>query len=593
MKKRWLRYLALMLVLILSVGMLAACGDDDDDDDDDSGKKKDPDYTVNEVLPVSEDMVPVGYWNWHDPGLNLSCWYPGAATPGLRGSEYFTFEDYGKYKIYVAPKSTKKISSLEDAVNGAVKFVGRIDENMDDEGDFGDVKAGKAEKITIGGKTLYKTEITYTADGAEKKSDAFLEMYEDVYVIYFANETEKGSAAQPMELIATTIRPSDNAYEGIEGNSLGVPTPTPEGPVPTDEPGNPTPTPADEPTDTPTPTPEPEETPTPTLTEAVAAGTENYVCEDYNFSIDFPADAYVEEFEGGFYAETDDGILYIEYVLDYDDGVVENYDDFWNGVVLTPVDLYSILYLEKATYVAADDAKTFTVNGAKTYSGKLKDMVWDSDEEFGRGAGQFYVYECKESFGVFVGWYLIDGSQYDNFTEQQKALAEEYDKCMRSLKQTGPQIISTVKMYEGKLPAGDKFTFLYTDGDFATVEEDANNNALRFWFNEAAEGYVQVSLVRPKMTLEKYFETLKNYFDSSVYHFSDLESYPGRLPYQHSTVTYTIDEVDYRDEIYLSMDDMDDGDQELWFVEIYGTKDSVEEHEDFIDEVLWSLHGVN
>ena len=164
---------------------------------------------------------------------------------------------------------------------------------------------------------------------------------------------------------------------------------------------------------------------------------------------------------------------------------------------------------------------------------------------------------------------------------------------MRSLKQTGPQIISTVKMYEGKLPAGDKFTFLYTDGDFATVEEDANNNALRFWFNEAAEGYVQVSLLHPHMTLEKYFETLKSYFDSSVYHFSNLESYPGRLPYQHSTVTYTIDEVDYRDEIYLSMEDTDDGDQKLWFVESSGTKDSVEEHEDFIDEVLWSLHGVN
>ncbi len=595
MKKKWFRYLLLLFVLLLTVGMLAACGDDDDDDDDDdSGKKKKIDYVVNdEKLAVSEDMVPVGYWPWKDEEQGISCWYPGAATPGGRYGEYATFEAYGEYKIYIQTKTTKKVSELADAIDAAVKFAGKLDDNMDDEPDFESVdKKGDTEKTEFAGKTLYGQMLTAKKGGEEKSCFVAVEMYEDEYVIYFVTEEEEDAAGLAFQLIAGTVRLDIDAYKGIEGNSLGVPTPT-GGAAPTDGPDVPTPTeevtptPTVEVTATPTPTPTEELTPTPTVTIA-APEFSTYEHPDMHFTIDFPVDSYIEKFDNGVCAETDDGFIYIAYRNMFDEGSVEDSADFFAIAGDDKDKMSELLYLDDISFLPGSEASEFDINGAKAATFPLATMVWDEEEDdFGRGCGRAYVINCKDAVGVYYAWYIVNDANYNSLTEAQKATIALFDSCIQSVKQKGSPINVDYKLYKDRMPDGAGYQFLYENGVIKSTEKDPNGYGYRFYFNDEKQGYLLIQHFTPaQKTIAEYFDAVKAGLNDPQYTFTSAKEHQGRLLYTNWTLSYKSGEYSLVEDTYVTMTE----DGEMWYVLLFATEDGAEEQADFLDDVLWSLH---
>ena len=592
MKNKWFRYLMLFFVLVLTVGMLAACGDDDDDDDDDDkdDKKKKIDYVVNdEKLPVSEDMVPVGYWLWKDEEQGISCWYPGECTPGGRYGEYATFEAYGEYKIYIQTKTTKKVSKLADAVDAAVKFASKLDDNMDDEPDYESVeKKGDATKVEFAGKTLYGQMLDAKKGGEAKSCFVAVEMYEDEYVIYFVTEEEEDAAVPAFQLLAGTIRLDTKAYEGINGNSLGVPTPT-SGAAPTDGPDAPTPTVSATPTPTeepsPTPTEEPSPTPSPAPTEAVMKTFEH---SDMNFSIDFPSDSYVEEFDNGVCAETDDGMIYVAYRNMFNEGSVENSADFFSIAGDDPDVLSELLYLDGLTFLPGSEASEFDINGAKAATIPLATMVWDeTDDEFGRGCGRAYIINCKDAVGVYYAWYIVENAKYDSMTDAQKNVVALFDSCIQSLKQKGSPISIDYKSYKDRMPDGAGFQFLYENGVIKSVEKDPNGYGYRFYFNDEKQGYLLIQHFTPtQKTVEEYFNAVKSGLNDPKYNFTATKEHQGRMTYTNWTLTYESNGYSLVEDTYVTLN----SDGEMWYVLLFATEDGAEEQADFLDDVLWSLH---
>ncbi|MBQ3980178.1 MAG: hypothetical protein II634_05235, partial [Lachnospiraceae bacterium] len=481
------------------------------------------------------------------------------------------------------------------AIDAAISFVGDIDDNIDEKPDFEDVKAeGDPEKVKLGEKTLYAQIVTASVDGEKVHLPIFLEMYKDRYIIYFMYEITEDSGELAIETIIATTRLGADAYKGINGNPLGQPTPTgaePTGtePTPTEAPD---PTPTDEPTPTPTPTEAATPTPTATPTPA-AATTQTFTHSKMKFTIDLPGDAEIEEFETGVYAETDYGMLYLSYKNNYNDGIVLNAADFYALAGSDANKLADLLYLDGVEFLSGAESTDFTINGVKASTVPLAHMIWDADDEdFGRGCGRFYIYECKDAIGVYYGWYIIDGAKYDgSMTTEQKNTQLSFDAALQSLKQTGSPLVVDYHVYEDRMPDGTGIVMVYEEGAIKghTYDGNSKENSLgyKYYYNDEKNGYLDIQHFKPKQsTVEAYFENMKNSLSDPKYHFSATSEFQGRFKWTHWTLSYEVNGNDYLEETYVSMDE----NGELWFVLLFGLKDKVEEQDTLIEDVLWSLN---
>ncbi|MBR5712750.1 MAG: hypothetical protein IKX54_04060 [Lachnospiraceae bacterium] len=589
MKKRWLRWLALMLVFVLSVGMLAACGDDDDDDD--SDKKKKADYAVNdEKLEVSEDMVPVGYWLWKSENLGLSIWYPGEALMAER-SNYWKCVCDDTYEIYIREKSTKKVSTTEDAFGQLAAFLEDVDEDMDDKSDFTDVKvAEESEKVKLNGKVLYKSSVTATKNDKEKTMDAYVEMYEDSFVMYVIDEQVEGSAKNVFPLLVQTLRLDPEAYEGIQGNSLGVPTPTAgaDDVTPTPTPEEPTPTPTEEPTPEPTPTDTP--TPTPTPTQAVSGTTKLYTHDDLHFTIQLPADAELDEFDNGVFAETENGALLIYYRNSYENGIIQDIYDLAQLYSEAEDKQYFIEDVFSLDVIKGEGEGTpfNDINGVECFTVPFDHGEFIDDVEY-IGCGRYALYEAKDNIGAFIAWYIVNGADYNTMTDDQKKINAMFSECLLSLNQLESPIDWETKVYKDRLQDGTGYIFTCDAEALKSSEADPGGYGYRFYYNTQKQGYLLVEHLHLNSTIKTakdYYEHQQSSLNDPKYVFSDMSEYDGRMDYTCWLVSYQVNGIDVSE--YVNVTITDDGD--MWSIVLFGTKDDTEEQEELLDDVLWSLH---
>ena len=600
--KNWRKMLLMLFVLILSVGMLAACGDKDDDDDEDDDKpKKEIDYEINdpEKLKVSEETVPSRTWLWHSDNLDLAVWYDGAAVMA-ETDKYWRCDEYdNKYDIYIVPKSTKKVEELADAFDAAVSFLAGLDEDHDDVKDFTDVKIAdiKPEKETVFDKIIYGSVITCKRGGKDLELPVILEMYEERYVIYIVDEKEEGTADLPLQYILKTLRLGTNTYNGIEGDSLGkkaTPTPIPVDPTPTE---TPEPTPTAEPTPTEVPaTPTPTETPEPTPTEVPATPTpaeDPFAMKEYKhpnlpITIQVPVAADLFEDDTSMYYETEEYDFEFWAMNMYDDGIVMDsvaFSQIFNKDNQEEA-LADVLDLDYVKLASGAEATIFNdIDGMTGFYLPLEKILMEFDNETIEGDGFVFVVNARGGVGVYVMVGVVRGESFGSMSDKGSEILNLLTSSSMSLKQSAP-MDGEYTIYKDRFADGVGVVAVYETGSYDKVEK--TDDGIAFYLDEDHTSYFLLEHFVPKSGLtteDKVLEYLKE-INGDKYTYSSISDVKGFFPYRNMKISYTDEGEDHVDDIYCYMDE----NGEMWMLEAVGLADTVEEYEDELDTLIWSIH---
>lgn len=600
--KNWRKMLLMLFVLILSVGMLAACGDKDDDDDDDDDKpKKEIDYEINdpEKLKVSEETVPSRTWLWHSDSLDLAVWYDGAAVMA-ETDKYWRCDEYdNKYDIYIVPKSTKKVEELADAFDAAVSFLSGLDEDHDDVKDFTDVKIAdiKPEKETVFDKIIYASVITCKRGGKDLELPVILEMYEERYVIYIVDEKEEGTADLPLQYILKTLRLGTNAYEGIEGDSLGqkaTPTPVEADPTPTNTP-EPTPTETPEPTPTETPEPTPTETPEPTPTETPVPtpDVDPYATTEYKHSklpitLQVPAAVEVNENGTSMYFETEEYDFEFWAMNYHDGGIVMDsigFSQLFNKENRDEA-LAEVLEFDEVSIPSDAEATIFSdIDGMSGYYLPLEKIRIEFDNETIQGDGFMFVVNARGDVGVYIMVGVLRGESFGNLSDKASQNLNFLTSVAMSLKQTD-KLDGDYVIYKDRFSDGTGVVVVYEEGSYDEVEK--TDDGIAFYLDEDHTSYFLLDHFVPKeglTTEDKVLEYLKE-LNGDKYTYSSISDVKGFFPYRNMKISFTEEGEDHVDDIYCYMDE----NGEMWMLEAVGLAGIVEEFEDELSTLIWSIH---
>ena len=141
-------------------------------------------------------------------------------------------------------------------------------------------------------------------------------------------------------------------------------------------------------------------------------------------------------------------------------------------------------------------------------------------------------------------------------------------------------------VWEGKFKDGTGAKAVYVNGAILSMGEEGN--AILWFYNEEQEGYLALQHITPTTPFkdeEEYLNKLIETIDDGTIEFSDLMDHQGRMKYKYVTFNYQKNGIDLSEIVMVSIDENGD----IWFVDLYGTPEDVEDQEKNLVNLVWSL----